>query len=150
MSIRKYALIVTIFSFAVFFVVSCNKDSTPATTTQAVSKMDLLTNNMFIYDSVYNNWGLSTQTVVYARGAASNAQNWTNERVKLYRDGTFDEIQTTGTWRQGNWAMNSDTTVFTTSGQGYSNSVQVVTLTDTRFVWIDAANKVRGVQIPKR
>ncbi len=129
---------------------SCEKnDLAPETQIKVPSKMDLLTIHVFIYDSVITNWGLPNQTISYARTGSNNPSNWSNERLKFYRDGTFDEILTTGTWRQGSWSMNTDSTTLFTTGAGYSNNVTIATLTSTKLVWLDNANKVRGVQIPK-
>lgn len=131
---------------------SCNKETTntPETTT-TVSKLSMLTANMWIYDSVYTNWGAANQAVSFARNGSSNTQDWSKERLKFYRDGTFDEILTTGVVRQGinTWTMNSDSTILNTTGGGYSNTVQVLTLTSAKLVWLDNANKTRGVQVPK-
>ncbi len=130
--------------------VSCEKNNVaPEAQTIVPSKMDLLTRHVFIYDSVINNWGLPNQSIAYARTGSNNPSNWSNERLKFYRDGTFDEILTTGIWRQGSWSMNTDSTTLFTSGAGYSNNVIIVTLSSTKLVWLDNANKVRGVQIPK-
>lgn len=128
--------------------VSCKKDA--PVDAPATSKLELMTRNVFIYDSVINNWGLPNQTTVYVRNGTNNSANWSNERLKFYKDGTFDEILLNGTWRQGNWSMNSDSTILNTSGAGYSNSnVSIITLTATKLVWYDNVNKSRGVQIPK-
>ncbi len=135
--------VVVIIAFA-----SCQKDTTPVDA-PAASKLELMTRNVFIYDSLFNNWGLPNQTTVYVRNGTNNSANWSNERVKFYRDGTFDEILVNGTWRQGNWSMNSDSTILTTSGAGYSNTATILTLTSAKLVWYDNINKSRGVQIPK-
>ncbi len=148
----KKPLNITSFLICFFLIISfanCKKDTPTTTTVQVATKLDLMTKNVFIYDSVINNWGLTNQSVSYARIGTNNLTNWSNERLKFYRDGTFDEIMTNGNWRQGNWSMSSDSTTLITSGSGYSNSVTIVTLTTDKLVWLDNINKVRGVQIPK-
>jgi hypothetical protein len=91
------------------------------------SKLDLLTANVFIYDT-----------------------DWSDERLKLYVDGTFDEILPTGFWRSGTWPMNSDSTVLSISGARYSNTANVESLTQDHFIWVDTLHNQRGVQTPKR
>lgn len=141
------SLIVLLSCFGIF---SCKKDSTSPTPVSKPSKLDLLTANVFIYDSVYTNWGLQNQTVVYVMNGSSNAQDWSDERLKLYVDGTFDEILPTGIWRSGTWSMNSDSTVLSTSGAGYSNTANVESLTQDHFIWVDPVHNQRGVQTPKK
>lgn len=130
---------------------SCTKDETKTNEVAPQSKLRLLTANVWNYDSVYINWGTPSQSVVFASNSLSNSQNWSKSRVKFYIDGTFNEILTTGILRQGTdlWSMNSDSTILYTSGGGYSNTGQIITLTSTKLVVIDNINKVRGVQVPK-
>ncbi len=145
-SIKEIALIFSL----LIFLSSCEKDpvTTPAPPS---SKLALLTANVWIYDSVYTNWGSAGQAIVFARNSPSNSQDWSKDRVKFYIDGTFNEILTTGALRQGPdmWTMNNDSTTLSTTGGGFSNSVDMISLTSTKLVWIDNANKMRGVQIPK-
>ena len=128
---------------------SCKKETTTETPPQ--SKLSMLTANVWIYDSVYNNWGTPSQSVVFASTSLSNSQDWSKDRVKFYIDGTFNEILTTGALRVGPdlWTMNNDSTILNTTGGGYSNSAQILSLTSTKMIWFDNTNKVRGVQVPK-
>ena len=86
----------------VFITTSCTKTVDSQSTSLKPSKLNYITANVYIYDSIYNNWGTSSQNVVYVMNGLNNTQNWSNERLKFYIDGTFDEILTTGIWRQGN------------------------------------------------
>lgn len=135
--------------FCIILLASCKKENTTATPPQ--SKLGMLTANVWIYDSIYNNWGTPSQSVVFARTSLSNSQDWSKDRVKFYIDGTFNEILTTGALRLGpdSWTMNNDSTILNTTGGGYSNSAQILSLTGTKLIWFDNTNKVRGVQVPK-
>ena len=133
----------------VFITTSCTKTVDSQSTSLKPSKLNYITANVYIYDSIYNNWGTSSQNVVYVMNGLNNTQNWSNERLKFYIDGTFDEILTTGIWRQGNWSMNSDSTILYTTGSGFSNTAQIVNLNADTLTWIDNVNKTKGVQIAK-
>lgn len=136
---------------ALAFIISCKKDNetNPTPTPTQESKLSLITKHVFIYDSIYNNWGLSNQTVTYSRTGGGSG-GWSNERVKFYMDGTFDEITTNGLWRQGTWSMNSDSSILNTAGGGFSNSVKIETLTADKLVWRDDPTHTRAVQISKK
>jgi hypothetical protein len=113
---------------------------------------ELLTANVWIYDSLYSNWGQPDQKVIFVRNGKSNLVDLSQDRIKFYQDGTFNEIlAATGTLREGPdfWSMNSDSTVLNTSGGGFTNSSKIISLTSTKFVWIDLSNNRRGVNIPK-
>ena len=133
----------------VFITTSCTKTVDSQSTSLKPSKLNYITANVYIYDSIYNNWGTSSQNVVYVMNGLNNTQNWSNERLKFYIDGTFDEILTTGIWRQGNWSMNSVSTILYTTGSGFSNTAQRVNLNADTLTWIDNVNKTKGVQIAK-
>lgn len=151
MTVRSSIRVFVILSTLATLYSSCKKQEIGTPVTATVSRLTALTANVWIYDSVYTNWGLPSQAVVFVRNVPSNAQDWSKERLKFYRDGSFDEILTTGAVRQGvnTWTMNSDSTILNTSGGGYANTVQVLTLTSTQLVWLDNTNKTRGVQVPK-
>ena len=138
----------TVFGSICILLASCTKKEDTITTKSVKSKMELLTTYMFIYDSVINNWGTSSQTLIYARLSSNNSANWSNSRLKFYRDGSFDEILTTGVWRQGSWSMNTDSTILYTNGGGFSNTATLQTLIDEKMVWISGT--LRGVQIAKK
>ena len=139
--------IVLLFTTALIVNQSCKKSAS----TPPPSKMQLLTGNVWIYDSIYNNWGQPNQTVIYARTSVSNIVDYSQNKVKFYTDGTFNEILPNGYLRQmpDTWTMNSDSTILFTSGGGYTNSAKVVSLSSIKFVWVDTAHNVRGVNIPK-
>jgi hypothetical protein len=144
----KLRLLLTI---VITFTFACKKESSNPPQT-IPSKMELLTANVWIYDSAYSNWGQPNQKVIYVRNSQSNQVDVSQNRIKFYRDGTFNEIlAATGTLREGPdfWSMNSDSTVLNTDGGGYSNSSKIISLTSTKFVWIDLSNNTRGVNIPK-
>lgn len=151
MTLLSHLRSVSIFASFILLFSSCTKNDVVTSEAPPVSKLRMLTANVWIYDSVYTNWGTASQAVVFASSAASNVQDWSKSRVKFYIDGTFNEILTSGALRQSPdyWTMNSDSTVLNTNGGGYSNSAQILSLTSTKMVWFDAANKMRGVQIPK-
>jgi hypothetical protein len=151
MTIQSCLKRLSIFTLLIVLFASCDKEETVTSEPPPASKMRMLTANVWIYDSVYTNWGTASQAVVFASSATSNVQDWSKSRVKFYIDGTFNEILTTGALRQGPdyWTMNSDSTILNTSGGGYSNSAQILSLSSTKMVWYDAPNKMRGVQIPK-
>ncbi len=132
-----------------FYICSCSKDN--AVTSPNNSRLSLLTTNVWIYDSVYANWGLSNQTLIFVRNGNGNTQDFSGDRLKFYIDGTFNEILAPGVLRPGldTWTMNTDSSILNTTGGGYSNAVVIESLTKNKLVWIDAANKARGVQIPK-
>ena len=116
------------------------------------SIMELMTANVWIYDSAYSNWGMPDQKVIFARNSKTNLVDVSQDRIKFYQDGTFNEIlAATRTLREGPdyWTMNSDSTILNTTGGGYSNSVKIMTLTKTKFAWVDLSNNTRGVNIPK-
>jgi len=147
--ISKPIYVLAFITLFVFITTSCTKTVEPQSTSLKPSKLNYITANVYIYDSVYNNWGTSSQNVVYVLNGLNNTQNWSNERLKFYIDGTFDEILTTGIWRQGNWSMNSDSTILYTTGSGFSNTAQIVNLNADTLTWIDNVNKAKGVQIAK-
>ena len=140
-----------LFSFllATILFMACSKDNTSPAAKD--SKMSLLTTNVWIYDSVYANWGYPNQTLVYVLNGKSNSQDYSGDRLKFYTDGPFKEIFSLGVLRQGvdTWYMNADSTILNTSGGGYTNSVIIESISKTKLVWLDNANKARGVQIPK-
>lgn len=126
----------------------CQKNDTTPPQANPTSKRGMLTSYVYIYDSVYSNWGTAQQSLIYAKNATVNVQDWSKARVKFYLDGTFDEILTTGIWRQGNWSFNSDSTILNTSGGGYSNSAKIELLDETKLIWTSAG--LRGVQSIKK
>jgi hypothetical protein len=109
MKMRNYFSFVLVILFLAHLT-SCTKETTGVDS--ANSRMALLTSNVWIYDSIYNNWGLPTQQVIFVLNGQSNIQDWSSDRVKFYRDGTFNEILASGNLRQGPdiWTMNSDST----------------------------------------
>lgn len=127
---------------------ACKKEKTDQPQVQPISKLESLTTNVFIYDSVITNWNQPTVTIQYVRNRPGNLQNWSNARVKFYRDGTFDEILTTGIWRQGNWSMNADSSILLTSGAGYSNSAKIEFLSTEKLTWVDGS--LRGAMVAKK
>jgi len=136
--------------FLTVVLIACKKDVTN-TPTPPPSKMQLLTTNVWIYDSVYINWGQPDQTLSYARTSSSNITDLSQNRIKYYTDGTFNEILPNGDLRQGpdTWSMNTDSTILLTSGGGFTNSAKIISLTPTKFVWVDTVSNNRGVNIPK-
>jgi hypothetical protein len=145
-TVFKLRLLLTVIFVSAF---ACKKDS--SNPPPATSKMGLLTANVWVYDSSYSNWGLPGQTVSFARNGQANIIDLSQDRVKFYTDGTFNEILPTGALRQGpdTWSMNSDSTVLLTNGGGYSNSAKIISLTSTKFVWLDTVNNTRGVTVPR-
>ena len=144
-NLRLLLIIVITFTFA------CKKE-TPNSPEPIPSTMELLTANVWIYDSAYSNWGQPDQKVIFVRNGKSNLVDVSRDRIKFYIDGTFNEIlAATGTLREGPdyWTMNSDSTILNTTGGGYSNSSKIISLTREKFVWIDLSNNTRGVNIPK-
>jgi hypothetical protein len=144
---RLTALLATI----MILMLSCKKDSSNPTPIPAPSKMETLTANVWIYDSVYINWGQANQTVTYARNSTNNLRDYSLDRVKFYSDGTFNEILETGNLRQGldTWTMNSDSTLISTTGGGYTNIGKIIVLTSSKYISIDTVTNVRIVNIPK-
>ncbi|HET7117213.1 MAG TPA: hypothetical protein VFI29_12020 [Hanamia sp.] len=135
--------------FLTVVLIACKKDVTNPPVPP--SKMQLLTTNVWIYDSVYINWGLPDQTLSYSRTGSSNITDLSQNRIKYYTDGTFNEILPNGDLRQSPdvWSMNTDSSVLLTSGGGFTNSVKIISLTPTKFVWVDIVTNNRGVNIPK-
>lgn len=127
---------------------ACKKEKNDQPQVQPISKLESLTTHVFIYDSVITNWNQPTVTIQYVRNRPGNLQNWSNARVKFYRDGTFDEILTTGIWRQGNWSMNADSSILLTSGAGYSNSAKIEFLSTEKLTWVDGS--LRGAMVAKK
>ncbi|MDE3144686.1 MAG: hypothetical protein KGL19_11065 [Bacteroidota bacterium] len=110
----------------------------------------MLTANIYIYDSVYTNWGLSNQTLVYALSGTSNLQDYSLDKVQFYKDGTFDEVRPNGILFHGTWSMNVDSSQLITASPGFSGTAVIDTLTMTKLVWRDLNTHNRGVQIPKK
>ena len=140
---------IVLFFVTIFIIVqACKKnDSAPP----PPSKMELLTANVWIYDSIYRNWGQANQILIYARDSSFNIVDYSQNKIKFYTDGTFNEILPNGYLRPtpDTWKMNSDSTVLLTSGGGYTNSAKIISLSSTKFVWVDTVNNVKGVNIPK-
>jgi hypothetical protein len=88
--------------------------------------------------------------LAYKRGRSSNIIDYTPNRVKFYKDGTFEEIQNTGQFRAGIWQFQNNETKLATGNTSYSNSVNIIKLTSDSLVWHDVPNNSYGVQIAKK
>jgi hypothetical protein len=144
---RLFGLVI-LFSINIWYA-ACSDKNAANNSNNAV--MNLLTAHVWVYDSVYTNWGLPNQSISFARTLNTNKQDYSGDRLKFYADGTFNEIISTGVLRQDldKWTMSKDSILLYTTGGGYSNYVIIETLNRNRLVWFDPANKARGVQIPK-
>ena len=114
-----------------------------------LSKLEMITANVYVYDSIFNNWGLANQTLVYALNSPTKTLNYDGDRVKFYKEGTFDEVLHTGILSQGTWSMNADSSILYTKSLGFIDTAIIETLSTTKFIW-KTSSLERGVQIAKQ
>jgi hypothetical protein len=118
--------------------------------TPVLDKTALLTDNTWIYVEFYQNWQQPNQVLAYKRGNAGNIIDYTPNRVKFFKDGSFEETQNNGQFRAGIWQLRNNETELWTGSSAYTNNVTLIKLTADSLVWHDVANRSYGVQIAKK
>ena len=141
----------TLFVLAMFvFISSCEKDKCDDPQPGTLSKTEQLSLHTWIYDEYYTNWGTPSQSLAYKRGRAVNAINYAPNRVKFFRDGTFEETMNTGVFRSGVWQFQSNETVLATGSTSFSNTVNLIKLSADSLIWHDVINNSYAIQISKK
>jgi hypothetical protein len=148
----KASLFLFLISFSTLVFTGCEKDCeqpdpqpiTPPTKTEQLST------HTWIYDEFYTNWQQPTQALAYKKGGTSNTINYAPNRVKFFRDGSFEETMNTGAFRAGIWQFQNNQTVLATGSASYSNTVTIIKLTADSLVWHDAINKTYAIQLAKK
>ncbi|MBO9633245.1 MAG: hypothetical protein J7578_09015 [Chitinophagaceae bacterium] len=101
----------------------------------SVSATTLLTSQEWKYDAYYSNYNANSAYVDYKTGKSNNAKAMSNMRVKFNTDGTYYEVDQSGNYLYGTWALSGTTfTVYNSFGIGvYASTINV--LTTDRFEW---------------
>jgi hypothetical protein len=130
----------------------CEKDcdAPDPTPTTPPNKTELLSTHTWVYDEFYTNWQQPAQALAYKKGGTSNTINYAPNRVKFFRDGSFEETMNTGAFRAGIWQFQNNQTVIATGSTSYSNTVNIIKLTADSLVWHDAINKTYVIQLAKK
>jgi len=135
-------------SFAIVFLIACDKSSSTPQPKQTT--MGFLTGKEWIYTEVYHDFDGSSGTLIYKRGASDNSENWDAARVVYWPDGSTDEWGPTGSYIQGVWQMNNDSTqIHYTNSIGINSYTRVMLLDQSNFVWYDSIAHVEGKMVLK-
>ena len=125
---------------------SCKKDKDKART-----KTDLLTSKTWIYDEYFRGYNTNNTILYYKRGKANNLLNLDPAKVTFRTDGTYTEVNETGTTFNGMWKfLNGETGVQVINTVGTFSST-IIILDDQRYYWYDAttSNGTYGKMIPQ-
>lgn len=134
-----------------FALIGCEKDCDDDVSKPVdLTKTEMLTANTWVYAEFYQNWQQPSQLLAYKKGRASNTIDYSLNRVKFFKDGSFEEIQNNGVFRAGIWQFQNNETQISTGSMSYTNNVTVIKLTADSLIWHDVANKSYGVQVAKK
>jgi hypothetical protein len=134
---------ILLISCTILFFAACKKSS--STPQQKPSTMGLLTGKEWIYTEIYHDFDGTSGTLIYKRGSSSNIENWDAGRVVYWPAGLTDEWGPTGSYIQGEWQMNNDSTQMSyTNSVGIDSYTRIMLLDESNFVWYDSIAHVEG------
>jgi hypothetical protein len=137
--------------------ISCTKTNTKTVTVYDTvtveappSTLSLLTGKQWELDSVYSNYtGPGTGTLIYARGAAGNAEDLDNYYATYTIDGQFWQ-DVNGSFTLSNWSFtnNDSATIKIVSTSSPTDYYKVIGLSSTKYIIYDTIYNVYDVNIP--
>lgn len=118
---------------------SCKKNNDAPKT-----KTELLTSKTWMYDEYFENYNSSNTILYYKRGKSSNLINFDINRVSFKPDGTYTEINETGTTLNGTWTLlNGESQLQVVNSTGTYTST-IIVLNDDNYYWFDS-NRANGI-----
>jgi hypothetical protein len=149
----KPALFMKTISYFLFFLflligaTSCKKEKDSSITTK--TKTELLTSKTWVYDEYFTNYNQAGTLVAYKKGKANNSMDLSLNKVRYNADGTYQETTENGTTISGTWKfLNGETQTEVTNVMGTFTS-NVISLTETSFIWYDQSVGRYGKMIPQ-
>lgn len=124
---------------------SCN-----STKVVTQNKEKLLTNCIWQYDELFNNYSQSYANLVYKRGKANNFYHLDNDKYIFNTDGTFRAVLSsapftlTGTWK----FLNNNTQLLFQNSSGETFTGNIIQLDKNNYIFFDPATDSYGKLIP--
>lgn len=136
--LKKFLLPVCLMAVFSLTLISCEKDNdTDTTTTTPKTKTELLTSKTWLYDEYFRNYNSSNTILYYKRDKTNNLINLDINRVTFRADGTYTELNETGTTLNGTWKfLNNESQIQVASSAGTYTSL-IIKLDEDEFYWLD-------------
>jgi len=113
---------------------SCSKYNTNI---KVKTKMELVTQKIWVYDEFITDYDEYPSIFAYKRGKANNSMDLSLVTVKFNTDGTYSETLPNGTAGTGTWKfLNNETQTAVKNTSGTYTST-IITLADNNFIWED-------------
>ena len=110
-------------------------------------RLQLLTSQPWVYTEYFNNFNLTSPSLVWKPNKANSPLNLSQNVVKYNVDGTYWEIDQNGTFYDGYWTfLNNQTEVQVTNSLGTFTSTIKVLGTD-RYEWLSSNGIAYGEMI---
>jgi hypothetical protein len=110
-------------------------------------RLQLLTAKSWVYTEYFNNFNLTSPSLVWKPNKANSPLNLSQNVVKYNLDGTYSEIDQNGTLYNGTWTfLNNQTQVRVVNSKGTFTSTIMLLNTD-RYEWLDTNGITYGEMI---
>jgi hypothetical protein len=115
----------------------------------ASSKKDLLCAVTWKYYQYYINYNQPNTQLVFSLNKQNNSLDLSKARIKYNLDGTYTEIDETGTRKSGTYKLNADETVIELSSNNTVTTIRIAIIDTKGFQWTSMDVNTVGVMIPE-